>query len=466
MATPSILVVEDDEEVRQCLCDTLNREGYRVFSDGNAEDGIRDVTSSRYDLILVDLQLPRNRSGLEIIRAAREHDPKATLCVLTGHASVETAVQAMQLGALDYIQKRSSYEEIVAKVGTWLEHSALQRHAASLEQEIERHGDRHEMIGESPVMVELGKLIARAATSDCSVLIGGEMGTGKELVARAIHDQSPRHQGPFVATDCGFPPTLAESELFGVIRQYPGLHNHEALIGRFEQADGGTLFLDEVGELPKDLQGKLLRALEEKEIRPLGARGIRHVDVRVVAATNCDLERAIGDGGFRQDLYCRLNVVAIDVPPLRDRKIDIPALVRYFLNRTKSAQRHLVEEVSPEAMKALEEYDYPGNVRELRNIIELAVIRTEGRVVEERALRVALRDGASAATPAVRGGANTLRKAMEQAERDYLVGVLDKAGGMQIRAAQMAGIDRKTLSDKLRKYRIRPSGRRHKNTTS
>jgi DNA-binding NtrC family response regulator len=183
----------------------------------------------------------------------------------------------------------------------------------------------------------------------------------------------------------------------------------------------------------------------------------------VVAATNRDLERAIGDGSFRQDLYYRLNVVGINVPLLRDRKSDIPTLVRYFLNRTKSAQRHLVEEVSPEAMRALEKYDYPGNVRELRNIIELAVIRTDGRVVEESALPVALRDGASTGTPAARGGANTLREAMEQAEREYLVGVLNKAGGVQIRAARMAGVDRKTLSDKLRKYRIRPDG--HKDTT-
>lgn len=466
MGSPSVdradvLVVEDDEEVRRYLADVLTEEGHEVALAVDAEQAIRAVSSEPYDLMLVDLRLPDGRSGLEVLRSARERDPNAAVVILTAHADVETAVEAMKLGALDYIKKPSDWNELRVRVRKCLDYVKLSRRAIVLEQENVRSVGGRGMVGEGPAMRELRKLIARVAPSDVTVLVLGETGTGKELVARALHGQSHRSSGPFVAVDCNIPDTLAASELFGVTANYAGMNRNEALIGRFEQAHGGTLFLDEVTELSPDVQASLLRALEERVIQPLGATEPRRVDVRVVAATNREMAEVVGDGVFRQDLYYRLKVMTIEVPPLRERKEDISLLAEYFVEQAAASMKRPVPEIGLDTMQLLHEYDYPGNVREVRNIMERAVLLSDGDVLAPSALPRELREGERELAGGSPDTAKTFLQAkgrvIEQFERQYLQQILWETGGVVSRAAQKAGINRKTLSKKLKKHCIRPS---------
>lgn len=459
MNKPSILLIEDDEQVRKFLSDILKDEGYKVTESSEADDGVRLAVSQFYDLILVDVKLPKGRSGMEILRAAKAKNPSIAVVVITAYANVEMAVEAMNLGALDFIQKPSSWEELIIKVRKSLDHVDLSRRTLALEQESIRSGGSSQMVGDCPKMRELKKLIKRVASSGITVLIHGETGTGKELVARAIHELSPRKVKPFIAVDCNIPYNIVESELFGVIANYPGFHNKEPLVGKFEQSHGSTLFLDEVTELSQEVQTKLLRVLQEKVICPLGSKESRKVDVRIVSATNRDIDKMVSDGTFRQDLYYRLNVMKIDVPPIRERKEDIHALVEYFLHRAQRLTKRSVHKVSDEVVKLLEQYDYPGNIRELQNIIERAVLLTDGNTLLPSALPLELRE--SKAKKQLTGDLDMSKSLKELKkgqvdvlEKEYIIAVLKKTNGVISHAAKKAGIDRKNFTAKIRKYNI------------
>lgn len=454
----NILVVEDDKDVRAFLCDALSSEGHTVSPAKDADDGVNMAQSNVFDLLVVDLKLPQGRSGIEVLKAAKQHDPEAAVVILTAHADVKSAVEAIKLGAADYVEKPSSRSEILVKVRKALDQAALRQRASELEAERHRTASEFEMVGTSELMTALQRQIGKVARSDIAVLVTGETGVGKELVARAIHQASPRASRPFVAIDCNITESVAEAELFGVIANFPGFHRKEALVGRFEQANGGTLFLDEVGDLPPAAQTRLLRVLENKEIYPLGASGSRRIDIRVVAATNRDLDQAVRDGKFRKDFLFRLNAASVRVPPLRERKEDIQALAEHFLKVFSRQLKRKLPSIAPEAMDILLAYEYPGNVRELKNVIELAIVLSEGCVIKAKDLRISIPDEEAAQASLDVGMSKPFRDAkadaVEAFEKRYLTQAMEACDRNISEAAKKAGMDRGNFSQKLKKYGI------------
>ncbi|MDF0666662.1 MAG: sigma-54 dependent transcriptional regulator [Nitrospira sp.] len=374
----SILVVDDEEAIRTSLRSILEDEGYDVSVAANGVEALKIYGADPPDLMILDIWMPE-MDGLETLRRVKEFVPTTQVMMISGHGSIETAVKAIKLGAYDYIEKPLSLENVTLRVKHALEQFRLAQENRSLRTKVQQ---KFELVGESPAMQRLRELIATAGPTNSRVLIGGENGTGKELVARAIHTHSTRSDHPFVAVNCAaIPETLIESELFGHEKgSFTGATSMKR--GQFEQADGGTLFLDEIADMSLNTQAKVLRALQEQQFTRVGGTKLMKVDVRVLAASNKDLEKEIGKGQFREDLYYRLNVVPIVVPPLRERREDIPALVRHFMKTHVEEQGLRMKEVSPEAMAVFQQYEWPGNIRELRNLIERLMIMVPGFVID------------------------------------------------------------------------------------
>jgi DNA-binding NtrC family response regulator len=444
-----ILVVDDEATQRELVSGYLKKHGYEVMVAPDGERALELFRREPAELILTDQRMP-NFSGLDLLKAARSINPEIYVIVMTAYGNVGSAVEAMQAGAADYLTKPLQLEELLHKVERVCERHRLYVENRELREELQ---DRHRIegiIGESGQMLEVTSLVQRVAPSEATVLIRGESGTGKELIAQAIHYASPRAAKPLIRVNCAaLPENLLESELFGHEKgSFTGAVATRK--GRFEAADGGTLFLDEIGDLPLHLQAKLLRVLQEKEFERVGSSHPLKVDVRVLSATHRDLERLMKSGQFREDLYYRLNVVTIVLPPLRERRQDLPALMEHFLRRFAAKNGKTIRGFSHEAREALLRYDYPGNVRELENLIERAVVLTRDDVIDRGDLPLTLEESEICDDKEPH-----LIAAVEGLERRMIKDALARAGGIQTRAAELLGITERALRYKLAKYGLR-----------
>ena len=444
-----LLIAEDDADMRDLLQEDLENAGYEIIVAIDGKAALEHIKRERepIDLVITDVQMP-GLKGDALLQAVRDERAESPVIVITAFGSVEQAVQMVKAGAFQYLTKPFETRELLLLIEAALEQSAPQREQARLRRELP--GAPARIIGASRPMRELFDLVARAAPSTSTVLITGESGTGKELVARAVHDSSGR-RGAFVPVNCAaIPADLIEAELFGHTGQaFTGAK--QARAGLFEAADGGTLFLDEIGELPLAVQPKLLRALQEGAIRRVGADREREIKVRTVAATNRDLEEEVRAGHFREDLYWRLNVIHLRVPPLRERRFDIPLLVEHFITSAAEATGLPPLDVAPEALAILTAYSWPGNVRELENAVERAIALAEGARLLPADLPERVRSSGATAALIARG--RERRLTLRELEREYILETLRETGGNKLRAAELLGVDRKTLYRKLDEYR-------------
>jgi len=450
MAAERILIVDDERSIQTTLRGVLEDEGYRVTAVGSARDALARLEDDAPDLVFLDIWMP-GMDGLEALAEFKRLRPETAVVMISGHGTIETAVKATKLGAYDFIEKPLSLEKILLAATRALDHGRLERENRDLREQLER-GQR--IVGKSRAIEELRQQIAIAAPTNGRVLIHGENGAGKELVARAIHGQSARRDGSFVEVNCAaIPEELIESELFGHERgAFTGAVSRRR--GKFELADGGTLFLDEVGDMSVKTQAKVLRVLEEQAFERVGGKETLRVDVRVLAASNQNLPELIAQGRFREDLFYRLSVIPIEVPPLRQRGEDIPLLVEHFINLFADENAKRPKTVSVEALAYFLSYEWPGNVRELRNMVERLVIMTPGDVIGPDALPPPLRprDAADADTQREK----TLKEAREAFERAYILGELRANEWNMTRTAEKLGIERSHLYRKLKLYGITP----------
>jgi two-component system nitrogen regulation response regulator NtrX len=455
----SILVVDDEEAIVSSLSSILQDEGYEVSVAKSGVEALKIYTVDPPDLMLLDIWMP-DMDGLETLRRVKELVSTAQVMVMSGHGSIETAVKAIKLGAYDYIEKPLSLENVTLRVKHALEQYRLEEENRSLRTKVQR---KFELVGESSSMQQLRQLIATAGPTNSRVLIGGENGTGKELVARAIHLESARADRPFVAVNCAaIPETLIESELFGHEKgSFSGATSMKR--GQFEQADGGTLFLDEIGDMSLNTQAKVLRALQEQQFTRVGGIKLLKVDVRVLAASNKDLLKEIEKGTFREDLYYRLNVVPIVVPPLRERRDDIPLLIRHFMKLHAEEQGLRIKELTPEAMSIFQQYDWPGNIRELRNLIERLMIMVPGNVIDVAQVTTSLQVKAPGPAPAAASAVvqaavsplftqpyDSLRDARNAFEKEYIGRKLREHHWNISRTAEDLKIERSHLHRKIK----------------
>jgi two-component system response regulator AtoC len=446
-----LLVVDDEQSIRK-LCVTIgNSLGFTCSDAESAEAALQHLDTAAPDLILTDLKLP-NLSGVELLRQSKTLLPRTEVAIMTGHGSIESAVDAMKLGAYDYIEKPFRVEKMKTMLQRMAEKVRLVTENEFLRERVSTEENLDGIIGTSANIQDVLRMISRLKDTRTPVLITGESGTGKELVARAIHFRGAMAQTPFVAVDCGsLVPTLMESELFGYEKgAFTGAMKSKT--GLFQAANGGTIFLDEIGELPLEMQAKLLRVLQEKEVRPVGSNEKVSVDVRVVAATNRDLEGAYRGGTFRKDLYFRLNVVTVHLPALRERRSDVPMLVHHFLDRYAPGTNL---QVTAAAMKSLLHYDWPGNVRELENCIARAITLGDRQVIDVIDLPPAIRSeqpATAAMTP--QDAASISTTALAEMERMTILRVFEQANGDKALAGKMLGISRATLYRKLKRYNI------------
>ncbi|HXG15271.1 MAG TPA: nitrogen regulation protein NR(I) [Calidithermus sp.] len=468
-----ILVADDEDSLRWVLTKGLQGAGYEVTAVGDGESALRAVQAEPFDLVFLDVRMP-GLDGLTVLERLRAARSDALVVVMTAHGTMDTAIQAMQRGAYDYLTKPFDLDEVLLLTERALAAARLSQEVARLRGGLRDVREFSALIGRHPRMQDVYKTIGRIAATDVTVLLRGESGTGKELVARAIHHYSRRSGRPFVAVSCAaIPATLLESEMFGHERG-AFTDARERRLGKFELAHGGTLYLDEIGDMPVDLQTKLLRALQERTIERVGGHEPVAVDVRVLAATNRDLEALMKEGRFREDLYYRLNVVTVHLPPLRERRRDIPLLVEHFL--AKYADELGERGVAPEALDRLVAYDWPGNVRELENVIQRAMVMATGGVILPEHLPIGPVSPAAAAVAmdasleevierrlmeCVRGlrerrSANLYDLVVGLVEKPLLRAVLRETGGNQLRAAQILGINRNTLRKKLTEHGIDP----------
>lgn len=443
----NLVIIDDERSVREACREVGQSLGFNAFVADSAEHGYRIIDSHRADVILLDLKLP-GADGLEALHQIRTRRPDAVVIVVTGYATVQSAVQAMKSGAYDYVTKPFSLEELKLLLERVAGHLRLKTENRMLREKIKSKQGFGSIIGRAPEMEKLYRIIAKAAQSSHPVLILGESGTGKELVARSIHFSGPFQDKPFIPVDCGsLVPTLIESELFGYVKgAFTGAQQSKD--GLLAIAEGGTVFLDEIGELPVDLQAKLLRAIQEKEIRPVGSTKRISINVRILAATNCDLEQGVAQGTFRRDLYFRLNVLSLRIPPLRDRRQDIPLLAEHFLERLNrtSEQPHTISDA---AIKALLAYDWPGNVRQLENCLERACALSTGPDIQIADLPSSLTESSSHL-----GGtaASTKILPMADVERQTILSAIQQLNGDKLMAARLLGIGKTTLYRKLKEY--------------
>ena len=446
----NLLIVDDERAIREACREVAQSLGYNSFVADSAEHAYRILESQNIDAILLDLKLP-GAGGLEALHQIKQQRPDAVVVVVTGYGTVQSAVHAMKNGAYDYVTKPFSMDELKLLLERVSNHLKLKTENRLLREKIKSKQGFGSIVGRAPEMDKLYRIIAKAAHSSHPVLIFGESGTGKEMVARAIHFSGPYRDKPFIPVDCGsLVPTLIESELFGYVKgAFTGaMQSKEGLLAI---AEGGTVFLDEVGELPVDLQAKLLRAIQEKEIRPVGSTKRIAINVRILAATNRDLEQSVAQGSFRRDLYFRLNVLSLRIPPLRERRQDIPLLVAHFLERiTRSTgQEHTL---SDDALKAMLAFDWPGNVRELENSLERACALNTGPLIHLTDLPGSISGARSQAAAVNEGSAKILP--MADLEKQTILNTIAQLNGDKLLAARLLGIGKTTLYRKLKEYAV------------
>ena len=459
---PNILVVDDEKSICELLEITFRKEGHRVEVVHNVEGAKRKLESQIFDIIISDIRMP-GETGVDLLKFAKEIAPGSFFVLMTALPALDTAIAALNSGADRYVIKDHNHiDQLRRAVHEVSESLRWKKEAGYLRRELRRLTGLDNIIGQSPKMRAIFELIQTVAPQSSRVLITGESGTGKELVARAIHENSLRAQAPFITINCGaFPETLLESELFGYMKgSFTGANENRQ--GLFQAAHGGTLFMDEIGNMSLTMQVKLYRVLQEGKVRPIGSTEEADVDVRIIAATNKDFEREIAEGRFREDLYYRLSVIPIQLPPLRERREDIPILARYFLDRFRKSMEKPLEGISPEAMSRLESYDWPGNVRELENTMERAVALETGTVISLRVLpdRVAGYSGSSS-LGALAGNAGgfpvegiDFEKQIAEAERTYLQAALEKSGGVRTRAADLLKISYRSFRHYAKKHNL------------
>jgi DNA-binding NtrC family response regulator len=452
MATGAILLVDDETKILNALASALRGEGHEVVAASNAREAQKLLSQRLFDLLVVDNLMP-DITGLQVIRELVSSSAEAErpqILMMTAHATVESAIEAMKLGALDYLQKPFDIDEFLVVVGRALEHQRLRTEHRYLISERDAEFNHYGIVGRSRRMEEVIRTAEVVAKSKSTVLITGETGTGKEMVARAIHYHSQQRDMPLIKVNCAaIPETLLESELFGHVRgAFTGATTSKK--GKFALADGGTIFLDEIGTMSHALQAKLLRVLQEREFEPLGSERTQKVDVRVIAATNRDLRQMVGDGRFQEDLYYRLNVIPIHIPPLRDRREDIAVLVDHFIQKHAQRAGKRISGLAPGVLEALQAADWPGNVRELENTVERAVVLSPSPVIESSVVRVL---GVSAA-PASGLPSMNLRQNIDWTERETVRRALDNAAGVKKDAAELMGISQRALSYYLAKHRV------------
>ena len=448
-----VLVVDDEESMRHLLSVILTDRGYEVRAVSNGEDALRELSARDYDLVLSDVRMPR-MDGLVLLRRALELHPDLTFIVMSAYGTHDTAIEAMKAGAYDYVSKPFKPDEVVLVLRKAEERLRLSRENRRLRSELAAGFRIENFIGSSPALQEMLGQVRKVAPTKTTVLLTGESGTGKELVARALHELSPRAAMPFVAVNCGaIPAELLESELFGHVRGAFTDASRDKK-GLAAEADGGTLFLDEIGELSLALQVKLLRFLEDEQVRRVGDTRSERVDVRVVAATARDLARAVKEGQFREDLFYRLNVVNVRLPPLRERPDDVPALVEHFLAKYRRLRPEApLTGVSPQALEVLRSHRWPGNVRELEHAVERAVVLADGPLVQEDDLPDEVR--AAPAPAALAPGRDlSVKRAFRSLEEQFIRAALDRTGGNRTRAAELLDLSYRALLYKIKEYGI------------
>jgi two-component system response regulator HydG len=444
-----VLIVDDNEAHAEALSDGLQQDGHSCTLAHSGKEGVARLSEGLYDAILTDLVMP-DLSGLEVLKRARSEQPDAVVILITGRGSERAAVEAFRDGATDYLTKPVDLAELRARLSRAVENARLRREYVELRRQIDKRAGFEGIIGSSAPMQRLFEVLGQVAGTNVTVLILGESGTGKELVARAIHENSPRKQEHFVAVNCAaLSEGLIESELFGHVKgAFTGAVAHKE--GRIVYADRGTLFLDEVGDMPLATQAKLLRVLETREVQPVGGNQVQKVDIRLLAATNRDLKQMVGEGKFREDLMYRLAVVSIELPPLRDRKSDIPLLIDHYVGELAVAHRRSVRGITPEARSLLLRYDWPGNVRELRNALENMVLLARGEVLGVEDVPEPVK-GAPAGG-AGGGGFELAGRSMEEVERALIAANLQLLGGNREKTAKVLGMGERTLYRKIKQY--------------
>ena len=448
-----LLIVDDEAGMCEFLEIMLQKNGYQVCSRQSAREAVKDLETGTFDLVISDINMPA-MSGLELLRLIKEKSPGTEVIMITAYASPETAIEAMKRGAYDYITKPFNNDEILLTIEKALKNSQLQRENRQLRQELEKRYGFGNLIGKSPAMLKVYELIRRVAQTRANILVAGESGTGKELVARAIHYTGPRKDKPFVTVNCGaIPEQLMESEFFGHEKgAFTGAI--KAKDGYFAAAEGGTIFLDEIGEIPPALQVKLLRVIQEKSFMRVGSTVEQEVDVQVVSATNRDLEDEVNTGNFREDLFYRLNVITIDLPPLRERSSDIPLLINHFLQKYNREYGRDIGSVSREALNLLMNYSYPGNIRELENIIERGIIMETGASITPASLPPTLTrpetNGTGAGLRLPPEGLD-LEKTLAEMERRFIHQALERCGHNKTKAAKLLGLSFRSFRYRLEK---------------
>ena len=445
-APAHILVIDDDKAMRDACFQILSRQGYRVELAASAKQGLTLLERLSFDAILLDLVMP-DMDGLEALKKIRALDPDVEVIIITGYGTIQSAVESIKAGAFHFLSKPFVPDDLRNLVSRALGKRRLDLENLYLRQELKTKDERNVLVYESESMIRIMDMVARVAPTDSTVLITGESGTGKGLVARKIHQLSQRSRRPFITVDCGtLVETLFESELFGHVKgSFTGADANK--IGKFELAQNGTLFFDEISNIGLEVQAKLLRAVEERKISKVGSHRVITVDVRIIAATNKDLTKAIKDGTFREDLFYRLNVVLIQMPPLRERKSDIPLLVQHFLEKYNGRLRKEIRGISPDALDLMVRHDWPGNVRELENTMERLVVLSPGPYLEPADLVFA----GTILTPAAEAAAGT---SLKDLERDHIIQTLQRYDGHKSETARALGIDRKTLREKLKRYNL------------
>ncbi len=467
MRNESVLIVDDSPDIRFAMSEVLKTKGFCVESASDGQEAIDILDTRFFDIVLTDLSMPR-KSGMDVLKFVTEHSPETICIIITGYGTIQGAVEALKLGAYDYLCKPIKPDEVIILIDKALEIRNLRRENKNLKKELKNKYGFKNIIGSSPAMKEVFSLIEKVADTDSTVLITGESGTGKELIAHAIHYASDRKDKPFIPVNCAaIPEELLESELFG---HEKGAFTHaiKTRIGRFELANKGTIFLDEIGEMSPSLQVKLLRVLQERKFERVGGVKTISVDIRVVAATNKDLETEVKEGKFREDLFYRLNVIPIHIPPLRERPSDIPLLVDYFLRKYSKDKGRKIEGVSEDAMKILMKYDWPGNVRELENIIERLVILSNGKTIKKEDLPIQIIEkvGAQISTTLPTGEMEipeeglSLSEAVSNLEKTLILKALERTGGIKNRAAKLLKMNRTTLIEKMKKLGLMPKSKK------
>lgn len=451
-----ILVVDDDPEIREGVADVLRQAGYDVDEAKDGKKAIKCIETGSYDLVLTDLNLPKV-DGMKVLRHVLDESPDTICIILTGFGTIKGSVEAIKMGAFDYISKPVKSDEIVIVVEKALKYRRLERENILLKQQLRKKYQFENFIGDSKPIQKVFELIEKVADTDSTVLITGESGTGKELIAKAIHYNSYRRDNPMVVINCGaIPEELLESELFGHEKgAFTGAHKMR--VGRFELANGGTIFLDEIGDMSPNLQVKLLRVLQEQKFERVGGMRTLEIDVRIIAATNKNLINAVNRGSFRQDLYYRLNVIPIKVPPLRHRKSDIPLLIDFFFKRIDPRKRNGINEFSSKAEDALVAYDWPGNVRELENMVERMSILASGDKIELEDVPDSIK-GKGAKIESIEvtipKDGIVFDQAVEEYEKKLILEALNETNWVKTKAAKLLNINRTTLIEKMKKKKL------------